>query len=52
MTTLWVSETVWKAIRDKKNIGDTADTVLRRLLGLDPQKSEIGPDGEIKIQGE
>ncbi len=34
-TTINVSVTVWKKLNDMKMIGDTFDSVLRRLLMLD-----------------
>ena len=37
-TTIWVSESVWKAISELKEIGDSMDTVLRRILNLDPEQ--------------
>jgi len=35
-TTLFVSAEVWYEIKNLKQLGDTTDSVLRRVLGLPP----------------
>lgn len=38
VTAVRVTETVWREIRDRKGIGDSADDVLRKALELPPNK--------------
>lgn len=53
MTNLWVSEKVWKTLNGRREVGDSMDKILRRVLGLDDSKDEeVGLDGNLKIQGE
>jgi anti-sigma-K factor RskA len=33
-TTLWVSTDVWRYINERKELGESVDATLRRLLGI------------------
>ena len=33
-TTLWVSTDVWRYIHERKELGESVDVTLRRLLGI------------------
>jgi len=39
-TTLYVSEDVWKEVKTRKQLGETVDDVLRRILDL-PVKETV-----------
>lgn len=39
-TTLLVTKEVWKEVKDRKELGETTDDVLRKALELPPREQE------------
>ncbi len=46
-TIIWVSETVWKWLQTRKEIGDSFDSLLIRLLNIKTE-SDINNSEEVK----
>ena len=40
ITTIKVSEETWRELRDRKALGETFDSTVRRILGLEEEKPE------------
>ena len=45
-TTIGISRETWRELNSRKDVGDSFEDVLRRILGLDPIKENLEGDKE------
>lgn len=49
-TTIGISRETWKALNSRKEVGDSFEDVLRRILGLEEEEGKSEPKNDEEKQ--